>query len=265
MVDESEGVLDRPAPGPDFTRAYGSDPNQVIDVHLPPESAAPGGFVIFVHGGFWRERYDRVHARPAVAALAADGYLVANIEFRRIGQPGGGWPGTMDDVVAATTAALDLATEVGFDAGQPVLAGHSAGGHLALWAAHRLGPDEIAGVLALAPAVGLVRMQREGVSNGAVVDLLGGTPENALDRYRQADPAANLPIGVPIVVVHGGLDTVVPFSYGADFVQAAEAAGDEVTLVDLPDIQHFGLIDPLSPAWSAVSEGLARLTGRGRG
>ncbi len=265
MIDESEGVLDRPAPGPDFTRAYGTDPNQLIDVHLPPESAAPRGFVVFVHGGYWRAKYDRVHARSAIAALIADGYLVASVEYRRVGQPGGGWPGTLEDALAGIAAAVELGAELGFDAAQPVVAGHSAGGHLALWASHRLGPDQIGGVLALAPVVGLDAMQRAGVGNGAMADLLRGGPDEVPERYREADPAVNLPIGVPVVVVHGSLDTVVPTEYGRAFVRAALASGDDVTLVELPDIQHFGLIDPLSSAWSDVSEGLASLTGRGRG
>ncbi len=265
MIDESEGVLDRPAPGPDFSRAYGSDPNQVVDIHLPSEGVPLRGFVVFMHGGFWRAQYDRVHARPAVAALTGEGYLVANVEYRRVGQPGGGWPGTLDDAVDAVSAAIAVAGEVGLVAGAPVIAGHSAGGHLALWAAHRLGPDHIAGVLALAPAVDLVRMQREGVGHGAVADLLDGEPDGALDRYRQADPAANLPIGVPIVVVHGRLDSEVPIWVGAGFTRAAMAARDDVTLIELPDIAHYGPIDPSSPAWSAVTGGLARLTERARG
>lgn len=261
MSDESEDVLDREAPGPDFTRAYGTDPNQLVDIHLPAGGGEPIGFVVNVHGGFWRAQYDRVHARPMIEALVQAGYLVANLEFRRVGQPGGGWPGTLNDVEAGVAAAIEMQPDVG----RPVVTGHSAGGHLALWAAHRLGPDEIGGVLALAPAVGLVELESTSVGNGATADLLGGSPDEVPDRYRQADPAANLPVGVPIVVVHGQQDSVVPIRFGTEFVQAATAAGDDARLVDLPDIGHFGLIDPLSPAWPAVLRGLASLTGRARG
>jgi acetyl esterase/lipase len=262
MAHDPEEILTRDAPGPDFTRPYGSDANQVIDMHLPSTGTPPKGVVVFVHGGFWRALYDRVHARPLAAALAADGYVVANVEFRRVGHEGGGWPGTLNDVVDAVTNVPDL---VGHELGKPVLAGHSAGGHLALWTAHRLGPDAVGGVLALAPAVDLVRMQQAGVGGGAVADLLDGEPDAAPDRYGQADPYRNLPIGVPMTVVHGRADQEVPFEFGESFVTAAEAAGDDIMLIDLPDIEHYALIDPLSPAWPSVCEGLASLTARARG
>lgn len=270
MADDPAEVLTRAAPEPDFTRAYGTDSNQVVDVHLPPAGVASRGLVVFIHGGFWRALYDRIHARPLAAALAADGYVVANVEYRRVGHEGGGWPGTLEDAVRAVRAAPGFARDgAGRDRldrlGPPIIAGHSAGGHLALWVAHRLGPSAVGGVLALAPAVNLVRMQETGVGGGAVADLLDGEPEAAPDRYGQADPYRNLPIGVPLVVVHGGRDEVVPFELGRDFVSTAAEAGDAARLIGLPDIEHYGLIDPLSPAWPSVRHGLASLTVRGSG
>jgi acetyl esterase/lipase len=262
MADDPEEILTRSAPDPDFIRAYGTDANQVIDMYMPPPGTENRGLVAFVHGGFWRALYDRTHTRPLAAALASDGYVVANVEYRRVGHDGGGWPGTLTDVVDAVSALPDI---VGDGFGKPILGGHSAGGHLALWAAHRLGPDEVGGVLALSPAVDLVRMQDTGIGGGAVADLLDGEPDAFPDRYGQADPYKNLPIGVPMVVVHGRLDEVVPFEFGSDFAAEAEAAGDEVRLVELPDIAHYALIDPLSSAWPAVREGLASLTTRARG
>jgi acetyl esterase/lipase len=262
MADDPEEILTRTGPEPDVTRAYGADANQVIDLHMPPPGTDNRGLVVFVHGGFWRALYDRMHARPLAGAWAADGYMVANVEYRRVGHEGGGWPGTLTDVVDAVTAVSDI---IGRGFGKPVLAGHSAGGHLALWAAHRLGPDAVGGVLALAPAVDLVRMQQTGVGDGAAADLLDGEPDAVPDRYGQADPYKNLPIGVPLVVVHGRRDDVVPFELGSDLATEALAAGDEARLVDLPEIEHYGLIDPSSPAWPAVCEGLASLAARARG
>ena len=144
-------ILTRPAPPPDVTLRYGPGSEHVADLRLPPhaarEAAGPAPLVLFLHGGFWRATYDRRHTWPLSAALASAGFAVCTPEFRRVGQPGGGWPGTFDDVAAAVDALPDLALAVAGPGGlapRPfVLAGHSAGGHLALWAAarHRLPGD----------------------------------------------------------------------------------------------------------------------------
>src|SRR5689334_6121138 len=123
----SEEVLTRPAPRPDFTVRYGADPDHIADVRVPPGGREPiGPLVVFIHGGFWRAAYDRSHTGPLAADLAARGYPVATIEYRRVGQPGGGWPGTLDDVVAAVERVPDLVgAKIGMDPNRPVLAGHS--------------------------------------------------------------------------------------------------------------------------------------------
>jgi acetyl esterase/lipase len=256
----ADDILTRSARPPDFTVVYGPLPEHVADVWLPP---APGGrpLVILIHGGFWKVAYDRMHVAPAAEALAAAGYPVATLEYRRVGG-GGGWPATFDDV-AAGVAALPGLIEAGRGNGGPVLIGHSAGGQLALWAA-RLGAD-IGGVVALAPVADLARAHALGLGGGAVEAVLGGGPADVPDRYAQVDPAANLPVGVPIVIVHGRLDQQVPFELGRDFARASAAAGDMTNLVDLPDIEHFGLIDPLSPAWHPVLAGLASVCNTRRG
>ena len=143
----SRDVLSRPAPPPDLVLSYGPGPEHVADVRLPPAGARPAPLVVFLHGGFWRAAFDRTHTGPLAAALAAAGFAVCNPEFRRTGQRGGGWPGTFDDVAAAVDALRALVRDAtGADRVSdepPLLAGHSAGGHLALWAAarHRLPPD----------------------------------------------------------------------------------------------------------------------------
>src|SRR5215831_15665063 len=146
-----DDVLTRPAPPPDLVIRYGAGPEHVADVRLPQrrtEAAVRSApLVIFLHGGFWRVAYDRSHTGPMAAALAAAGYAVCVPEFRRTGQPGGGWPGTFDDVATAVDRSPALVREAAGPAviadGPALLSGHSAGGHLALWAAgrHRLGPD----------------------------------------------------------------------------------------------------------------------------
>lgn len=256
-------MLTRPAPPPDFTVAYGDDPEQVVDVRLPAPGAAPRPLVVFVHGGFWMAEYDRTHAAPLATDLAARGYPVASVEYRRIGQPGGGYPGTLDDVAAAVAALPELLAVAlaedryeGFDTDRPILAGHSAGGHLALWTAARGGPSVTRGVLALAPVANLLRAYELRLGGDAARKLLGGAPGERPDAYAAADPTALLPIGVPVAVVHGRRDEQVPYRIGAEFAAAARVAGDDVRLVELPECEHFGLIDPLSAAWPAVLDAL---------
>ncbi len=259
-VDPRE-VLTRPAPPPDHTIRYGEAPEHVADVRLPgPGSgASPAGAarppVIFLHGGFWGAEYDRAHVGPLAADLASRGYPVVCPEYRRVGQPGGGWPGTFQDVAAGLAAVAD---RLGPTA--PVLAGHSAGGQLALWAAGRV---PCRGVLALAPVADLGRGYRLGLGDGAVGGLLGGGPAEVPDRYAAVDPARLLPLPVPVVVVHGDLDRQVPVGIGRDYVAAARRTGTDARLVELAGVEHFGLIDPLSAAWPAVLAALDGLAGQG--
>jgi acetyl esterase/lipase len=209
--------------------------------------------VIFLHGGFWRQGYDRGHTGPLAAALAAAGFVAITPEFRRTGAPGGGWPGTLDDVAAAVRAVPDLVTQTS-GLGAPVLAGHSAGGHLALWAAAGLAREgrPPRGVVALAPVADLVRAFELDLDGGAVLALLGGRPDEVPERYAAADPIVSLPIGAPVIVGHGDRDVVVPLEISERFVRAARLVGDDVTLAAWGDVDHFDVIDPESAAWPSV-------------
>ncbi len=159
MLSDPREVLTRPSPPPDATVAYGDHPDQLADLRRPAGDGPPRPLVVVVHGGFWRAEYDRAHTGPMAAALAALGHPVAQIEYRRTGQPGGGWPHTLTDVRAGVAALPGLAAAAlpGRVAPvPPILIGHSAGGHLALYvAAHA--PQTVAGVLALAPVADLAR------------------------------------------------------------------------------------------------------------
>ena len=240
--------------------------------------------IVLLHGGFWRASYDRSHTGPMAAALAAENFVVCAPEYRRIGQPGGGWPGTFDDVAAAVDALPDLVRRAasgwggrvtgglggGFGAGQAageewrvVLAGHSAGGHLALWAAgrHRLragspwraGPDSLVrGVVALAPVSDLAACYRDGLGGNAAGALLGGGPDEWPERYAVTDPAELVPLGARVRIVHGSEDETVPCAMSREFAQRAGAAGDDVALTELRGYGHFEVIDPLSGAWGGV-------------
>ncbi|WP_432833249.1 alpha/beta hydrolase family protein [Dactylosporangium sp. CA-092794] len=264
MTSDPREVLRRPAEPADFTLRYGEHPDHVADVWLPVVPNAP--LVLFVHGGFWRAEWDRSHVGPLAADLAARGYAVATIEFRRTGQSGGGWPGTFSDVAAAAVAVPDLlAKEIAHrgllpvSVDRPILAGHSAGGHLALWYA-AVAPDAIGGVVALAPVADLVRAYELHLDEGAVADLLGGAPGAVPQAYASADPMQNLPTGVRTVVVHGADDDIVPVELSRDYCRSARRAGDDTALVELAGVEHFAVIDPRSVAWAAVLAAFGTVT-----
>lgn len=196
-----------------------------------------------------------------MCSLAAQGYVAASIEYRRVGRGNSGWPATFDDVAAAVDALPGLLRDHADQDGM-VLLGHSAGGHLALWAAaaHRIPP--IRGVVSLAGVADLALAFHLKLGRGAVTKLLGGSPEQYPERYSLTDPAQLVPLGVPTVLLHGADDYIVPIEVSRSYAQAAVLAGDSVTLQELPGVEHFELIDPLSPAWRWVLESLADLTGR---
>jgi acetyl esterase/lipase len=265
---------------PDGSAAYGEHPDQVIDFFTPRGArngaGGPAPLVVLLHGGAWRQAYDRAHVSPLAAHLAGHGLVVASVEYRRGGdRPGhaGRWPETLDDVAAAvdTVAGLAAAT-LGEDAVDPrrtVLTGHSAGGHLALWAAarhmlpsdspwHRPSPPPLRGVVALAPIADLTSALALGVCSDAVTQFLGG-PEHTGARQQDADPAALLPTGTATTIVHGTTDNVVPPRVAEAFVTASGKAGEEAQLTMLDGVGHFPLIDPATGAAAVVAEEIAQL------
>ncbi len=262
-------VLDRPAPPPDLSLAYGPRPEHVVDVRLPP-AQDPAPLVVVVHGGFWKRGYDRSHAGPQSAGLAAAGHVVATVEYRRVGRLSSGWPGTFDDValLADTVVGLVAAATPGrVDTARVCFVGHSAGGHLVAWIAarHRLPAGcrwrteapTAAAVVPLAGVVDLAVADRLGLGGNAARGLLGGPPRRRPGRWAVADPARLLPTGVRTVLVHGTADRVVPVEVALSFVGAARASGDEVVLHELPGVEHYALIDPLAPAWPMVLAAVA--------
>jgi acetyl esterase/lipase len=287
-AEEASALGHDPVP-PDVTAAYGGHRDQVIDFYRPRSAAGarPAPLVAVLHGGAWRAAYDRAHISPLAAHLAARGFAVASVEYRRGGTPeqrsdeaaraglapAGRWPETLDDTAAAVDAlpalALDALGERVVDPRRVVLTGHSAGGHLALWAAarhvlapdspwHRSSPPPLRGVVALAPIADFTSAIRLGVCSGAVLDLLGG-PDHVTGRLPHADPAALLPTGIATTIVHGTTDNVVPPQVSAAFARAAAVAGEEPTVAWLAATGHYPLIDPASAAVEAVAEEIGQL------
>jgi acetyl esterase/lipase len=253
---EQRDVLTRSASPPDLVLRYGRRDDQQVDLRLARRTGAP--IVVLLHGGFWRMAWDRTHTRPMADGLAAAGFAVATPEYARIGG-GGGWPGTFDDVAQAVAVLPTLLTDALGDAVDPrtiVLAGHSAGGQLALWSASEVLAPEYVGVVALAPVADLTEAFRLDLDAGAVLDLLGGRPDQVPDRYDRADPCRLPPPSAPVVVLHGRDDEKVPAQLSQRYATHAD-----VHLRLLDGVGHFDLIDPRSAAWPGV---LAAINGVAR-
>jgi acetyl esterase/lipase len=242
----SQDILDLPPPKADARIAYGDDPNQFGDLRMPA-GKGPHPVVVFIHGGYWRAEYDLAHTGHLCAALTRAGCATWNLEYRRVGQPGGGYPGTMDDVRNGALHARKLSETHPLDMNRVVVAGHSAGGQLALWlAAQKAIP--LQRVVPLAAVSDLRRAWTLRLSGGIAAEYLGGTPEQVPDRYASSSPIQLLPIAVPQRVLHGTKDPIVPFEMSQQFARASKNA----TLVPIEGAGHFELIDPRSTAWSVV-------------
>lgn len=236
---------------------YGPDRSQVADLHLP-RGRGPHPVAVVLHGGHWRTGFGRLVTRPIALDLAAHGVAAWNLEYRRMGTGrggGGGWPMTFDDVAAGIDA---LAGVTGLDLDRVTVVGHSAGGHLALWAGARAGlPAGAPGagpvvrpslVVALAPVTHLRR------AGSAARELVGGTVDEVPERWALVDPVSLLPLRTPVVVVHPQEDATVPVERSRDF---AAASGAE--LVTPAGELHRDPVDPTSASWRAARERVLRV------
>ena len=241
-----DSVLTRAAAAPDLTVAYASAAEQIADIRLGGEGADRRPLAVLIHGGFWRPAYDRAHSGPMSVALASAGWTVATIEYRRVpGKP----DLTLQDVRRAVEALPALTHQHN---GNLVLIGHSAGGHLVLWASAAAGGQPITGVLALAPAADLVLSHQRGLGDGAVRAFLGADPQIRPD----VDPKLLPTPSAAVTIVHGARDDIVPLEISRSYV----ADHRDARLVELSDADHFAVIDPLSAAWDTVVAELRRLS-----
>jgi acetyl esterase/lipase len=264
-METIHNLLSRPSAPPDARVVYGGESCQFGELRLPTGRHGPLPVVVVIHGGFWRSRYSLALMNPVAAALTSAGVATWNIEYRRIGNPGGGWPGTFQDVAQAVDYLRDMGPAHNLDLRRVVTLGHSAGGHLALWAAGRSRSDQgsprteasplpIQGAVSLAGVTDLRRAFELGLSDGIVATLMGGAPDEVPERYAASNPSQLLPMGIPQVLVHGTHDPTVPFEVSQRYQSSATQMGDEVTLVTLPGAGHFEVIDPRSQEWPIVVE-----------
>lgn len=251
----SQSILDVDPPKADGRVHYGSGEFHFADIRVP-KGAGPFAVVMNIHGGFWRAAYDLVHAGHLCAALSKAGLATYNIEYRRVGNPGGTWPGTFEDIRNAFGYLQQNAAGLGFDPKRIVVMGHSAGGQLALClAAHE---PSLSTAVSLAGVVDLQKAFELHLSNDAVVEFLQGTPQQVPEHYREASPMV-LKIEASQVLIAGGKDDVVPPELSRAYVSKKKAQGEQAKLVEIPKADHFDLIDPSSEAFKTVIAETKRL------
>lgn len=255
-VMSAQDILERRAPEADARIPYGKDPNQFADLRVPL-GAGPHPVLINIHGGFWKAAYDLEHNGHLCEDLKKKGVATWSIEYRRIGQAGGGYPGTLNDVVAAAEHLKNLNRKYSLDLGKVGVMGHSAGGHLALYLAKEA--RWLQGAISLAGVADLRRALELKLSNSIVKDFLGGTPEQVAEHYKVASPIERLPLKKKTILVHGEKDDIVPIEIAQRYEAAAKKAGDKVKLIALPGTGHFELIDPRKPAWAEVEASVMEL------
>ena len=251
-----DDILSAPPAIADQRVLYGPEPEQFADLYFARDkSQAP--LAINIHGGYWRARYDLAHAGPFCAALAGRGFNVANLEYRRVGSPGGGWPLTFEDVRAAYRYLMQRAGELEIPSSPAVILGHSAGGQLALClAAHE---ESVQHCISLAGVLDLRRAWELHLSNDAVVEYLGGTPEQVPEHYHEASP---IELSIPTarqVIVHGTLDEVVPVAISHYYAHLKKKRGEQVKFERIRKANHFAVIDPSSKAFHTVVKEALRM------
>jgi acetyl esterase/lipase len=271
MTPEELAAL--PSRAPDRRIAYGTDSSQYGELRIPA-GTGPHPLVVLIHGGCFKAAYATAQYFGAMAdVLKADGIATWNIEYRRLGEPGGGWPGTYLDVGRAVDHVRVIADEYDLDLARVVVVGHSAGGHLAMWTAARrrlpaaselsaADPLPVRGVIDLAGPVDMTANipGYEALCRDTVItSLLGGTPATVPDRYAHASPITMLPLAIPQVIVLGSREEYVPLPLVDAYVQAATQAGDQVRRILIPGAGHFEIASPLSVTWPPIESAIRLL------
>jgi len=251
----------------DHSIQYGSGEFQFGELRLP-KGEGPFPVVVFVHGGCWLSDFDLHHAANLSGVLTNAGIAVWTPEYRRVGNPGGGWPGTLQDLSESVEYVKQLAGPHNLDLDKVVLMGHSAGGHLVLWYAakknlpetsqfHSANPLKIKGIVSLAGITDIAKYRdnfNTQECNTAVPGLLDGEPVDLPERVAEINPISLTPLNTPVRLIHGAIDSIVPVTQSIDFLLRARASGDDVELFVVDGAGHFNLIAPFSTAWKIVEQ-----------
>lgn len=274
----SRSILSRPVPAADQRIVYGSNEFQFGELRLP-KTAGKHPVAIVIHGGCWMAQYGLGYMGHLSAALTEAGLATWNIEYRRVGNPGGGWPGTFEDTAKATDFLREIADKYSLDLNQVIAIGHSAGGHLALLLGSRpqfkkdnplysANPLKLQGVVSLA---GITDLRRTGTAcDKEVIQFIGGEAKDKAAIYDQASPINLLPLGVKQKIVQGEADTIIPPAMAAEYVAATYPASvqkkkdSNVELISVKNADHFNIVDPKSAAWTAVLDAVKSLIDPGK-
>jgi acetyl esterase/lipase len=261
-----------PMRAPDHRLAYGEDANQYGELRVPSQGG-PHPVVVLIHGGCWKEPFATLRdLSPMGDALEEEGVATWNVEYRRLYQPGSGW-GTYLDVGRAVDHLRSIAAQFDVDLSRVVVIGHSAGGHLAMWAAARTRLDKesplfvadplpVRGVVNLAGTIDMadnIPRMEAGCGDTVVTAMLGGTPGDVPERYAQASAITLVPLGIPQALVWGEHEDFVPLPLAEKYGQLATKAGDSVRIVVVPGVGHFELASPFSSAWPMVRSAIRSL------
>jgi acetyl esterase/lipase len=250
-------ILTLPSPPADARLTYGADPNQFGELRRP-KTGGPFPVAICLHGGYWRAKYDLKYAGHLCAALTARELATWNVEYRRVGNPGGGWPGTFEDVRAGYRYISQIAKRYNLDAAKVVVIGHSAGGQLALClAAHE---PSLKRVVSLAGVVDLQQAWELRLSDNAVAVFLGGEPGSVPEHFREADPM-QLKVSATQWLIHGSSDDAVPPFFSRNYTEQKRKRGEDAHYLEISTAGHFDLVDPRSTAWPKVEGTVLHLLG----
>jgi acetyl esterase/lipase len=242
-----------------------------------PPARSPVPVVVFFHGGWWKSRYDLGYAGYLCEALKKQGIACWSVEYRRVGETGGGWPATFQDAAAGFDFVATLARSYPLELSRVITMGHSAGGHLAFWVAgrHHIDPQSeiyrprpqvpLHGAIALAGAADLrLTIDLAGYFGFAhdkqeVYHLMGGPPVDFPERYKAGSPGDLLPFHVPQILLQGTADDQIPPELPSRWAEMSRKLGDSATVTMIPSADHFDLIDPESPAWSTVQDSVRKM------
>lgn len=239
MEVEDRSVFELPYAEPDKSASFGKSDDQVIDFYYSAKPDNPT--IVLIHGGYWRPEYDRKHLAPLAKALSTAGWSVALIEYRRI-------IGNPDAMISDVISAIEKVSE---KYSKLILIGHSAGGHLALVASHKVNASAI---IALAPLTNLLAAEELDLDEGAVSDFLGAPAALRPD----LDPTRLPEISIATTVIHGALDLRVPINFSRDYV--LQKAGPGIQFLEFENLGHFELIDPRSEIFDEISRVLTSLS-----
>lgn len=260
-----------PLPAPGKRIVYGDEKEQFGELRVP-KGDGPFPVIVVIHGGCWQNAFDYVYMTRLSAWFVEHGVATWTIEYRRLGDDRGGWPGTFLDVADATDALRKFASESRLDLNRVYAGGHSAGGQLALWLAsrpqlpasselYRKDPVAIRGVLGLAAITNLAkyRIGPPGSCHSSVEPLLGGSPDKVAARYSETSPSERLPLAIRQIFIQGEADPIVEAASVQEYVETAQKSGDDATILKIPRVGHFETCVPLSETESVFEEALRRL------